>query len=212
MRDLVIFINGILTRPGNAFAWTDDAVRWMNRKASDRFAADKFEYHSPALLRRLFIRGHAEDLARTISDYVSDEVPPRLHLVGHSNGCELIARAVQLTGARIASLHLISGAVERDFGKNGLGTRLARGQVGKVWCYCSHGDHVLKYLARGSQIVTFGALGYGDLGYRGPAGVEDPILNRVETHWENELGHSDWFGQPHFEATMSRLHRNLLAS
>jgi len=209
MRDLVIFINGILTRPGNAFAWTDEAVRWLNRQDLAHVAADRFEYFCPPLTRRLFLARDAQNLARAIAEYTAGAPDCRLHLVGHSNGCELIARAVQLTGTRFATLHLISGAVERDFTKNGLGERLQRGQIGAVYCYCSRGDAVLKYFARGSQLITGGLLGYGDLGYRGPAGVGSPAFNPVETHWETSFGHSDWFSAQNFDQTMQRVLRNI---
>lgn len=212
-REIVIFINGILTNPGDAFAWTDDAVRWFNKNASERVSPDKFEYYTPALLRRITIDKNVRDLVQTIAEYASDLDPgQRLHLVGHSNGCELIARALQLTPARFASVHLISGAVERDFTNNGLGRKLEIGQVGAVFCYCSRGDKVLKYLARPSQVFHFLGLGYGDLGARGPSGIGDQISDRVETTWSETFGHSDWFAVENFYDTMHSVLANVLKS
>lgn len=204
-RDVFVFINGILTRPGNAFAWTDLAERWFTTRAPAGVRAVKFEYFSPALLRRLRLQQHACDLARVIGDLQTwPERGPapqiRLHLVGHSNGCELIARAVQLSSARLHTIHLLAGAVERDFARNGLGDRLQRGQIGACFCYCSGADAVLKYLARPSQIFSRLGLGYGDLGARGPAGVRPGM--RVETHWEAGYSHSDWFAEDRFDKTM----------
>lgn len=200
-RDVFIFVNGILTRPGEAFAWTDRAVQWMNLHAADGVVSDKFEYYAPALLRRLYQRGHADDLAETIAQYPG----ARLHLVGHSNGCDLIARAVRLTSTPIASVHLIAAALERDFAKNGLGERLARGQIGAAYCLCSRGDMVLGRLARATQLLGFLGLGYGDLGGRGPFAPEAGQLAawRVRTIWRNTLGHSDWFSPAEFERTLS---------
>lgn len=209
-RDLVIFVNGILTRPGNAFAWTDNAVRWVNRQVGAQFSADKFEYYSPALLRRLTLSAHAQDLARTLADYVAGGDAVRLHLVGHSNACELKARALEFSGVSVASVHLISAALERDFTRNGLGERLDRGQIGAVFCYCSHGDAVLRYLAPASRWASFGLLGYGDLGYRGPAGVRPG--QRVETHWEQSYGHGDWFAGANLETTLARVFTNIARS
>ncbi|HSV73447.1 MAG TPA: hypothetical protein VLH79_06785 [Chthonomonadales bacterium] len=194
-RDVFIFANGILTNPGNARAWTDRAVQWFHNRTDA--AADKFEYYSPALLRWVFQRKNAVALAETIAEYPG----ARLHLVGHSNGCDLIARAVRMTSAPIASLHLISAALERDFGKNGLGERLARGQIGNVFCLCSRGDKVLTYLARASRVATLGLLGYGDLGCRGPENAP----HHVWTTWCNTLGHGDWFEPAHFDRTMETI-------
>lgn len=203
MRDVFLFVNGILTRPGDAFAWTDRAVQWVNRNAPDGVVSEKFEYYSPALLRRLFQNKHARDLAETIAQYPG----ARLHLVGHSNGCDLIARAVRLTSAPIASIHLIAGAVDRDFAANGLGERLARGQIGGVYCLCSRGDLILGRLARASRLLTLGLLGYGDLGCRGPISHAFP---RVFTVWRSSLGHSDWFNATEFERTLATVHTQAL--
>lgn len=205
-RDQFLFINGILTSPGAANEWTDRAVQWFNMNAPDGVVADKFEYYSPALLRRFFQRGHIDNLAEVIANYGG----ARLHLVGHSNGCELIAQALRYTSAPIASVHLIAGAVDRDFNTNGLSLRLLRGQVKRVVCYCSHGDNVLKYFARPSQIFGFLGLGYGDLGLRGPTGVQATAGCTVETYWRETYGHSDWFANEHFGETMNRImHRAL---
>lgn len=198
MKSVFIFVNGILTSPGNSRAWTDRAVQWMNNRASEGTVSDKFEYYSPALLRRLFQRAHAMDLAETIAEYPNS----RLHLVGHSNGCDLIAMAVRMTSAPIESIHLISGAVDRDFARNGLGERLERGQVKRVFCLCSHGDKVLTYLARASRIATLGLFGYGDLGCRGAA---NPVPRNVRHVWRDSLGHSDWFSPAHFDRTMETI-------
>lgn len=202
-REVVIFINGILTRPGDAFAWTDSAVRWFNRHLGEQLVADRFEYFSPALFRRLTLQRHAQNLARALADYAAGAPCDfRLHLVGHSNGCELIARALELNSSPIASVHLISAALDRDFGRNGLARRLERGQVGAVHCYCSKGDNVLRFGARPTQLFRALGLGYGDLGYRGPAGVPEVVGWKVHTHWAPGYGHSDWFTPPNFESTM----------
>lgn len=193
-RDVFIFVNGILTSPGNSRAWTDRGVQWMNNYAADGTVSDKFEYFTPALLRRFFQARNAANLAETLAQYPGG----RLHLVGHSNGCDLIARAIRLTSAPIASVHLIAAALERDFSKNGLGERLQRGQIGGVFCLCSRADQVLRYAARFSQIASLGLLGYGDLGYRGASA---PVPPRVYHSWRS-MGHSEWFAGPNFDSTM----------
>lgn len=196
-RDVFIFVNGILTRPGNAFAWTDRAVHWFNRN-EEHARCYAFEYGCPALLRFAFQAGFARDLAETLAQY---DPTDRLHLVGHSNGCDVIARAIRLTSAPIASVHLISAALNRDFSATGLAERLRRGQIRTVYCLCSRGDQVLRYLAPASRIATLGLAGYGDLGCKGPL-VPADVGDRVRTLWRNTLGHGDWFSAEEFERTM----------
>lgn len=199
-RHAFLFVNGILTRPGNARGWTDRAVHWFNQR-EEGVACYPFEYYSPALLRFAFQRGHARDLAETIDEYAGH----RIHLVGHSNGAELIERALAITPIRIDTIHLVAGAVERDFSKNELGRALNRGQVRRVFCLCSRGDAVLKYLARPSQVFQFLGLGYGDLGHRGPVLTALNDTQSVRTAWRDTLGHSEWFSAANFEATMETI-------
>lgn len=209
-RDVFIFVNGILTNPGNAKAWTDRAEEWFNLHAPSTVVTVKHEYFCPALTRRLFLRGDTADLAETLAAYAAAEY--RVHLVAHSNGAELSARAIAQSGVRIASLHLIQGAVDRNFHRNGLNRARGRGQLGPVFCYCSHGDAVLKYLALASRIATLGFAGYGDLGYHGPEAVEIVPASTVETVWRHAYGHSDWFSPEHFGATMHHVLFHALGS
>lgn len=198
-RDVFIFVNGILTRPGDAKGWTDRAVHWFNRNVPGS-ASYPFEYYSPALLRFVFQRGHVDDLAETIAQYGPDF---RLHLVGHSNGCELIRRALLLTSAKIASVHFISAAVDADLAAGGLVERLERGQIGELFLLCSKGDSVLRYLAPASRVLSFGLLGYGSLGQTGAKHTQTAGVRHV---WREDLGHSDWFSPQEFETTMRTVH------
>lgn len=197
MRHVFLFVNGILTSPGNARAWTDRAVQWMNVRPApgQEVVSDKFEYFSPALLRRLFQGRHARELAYTLSQYQG----ARLHLVGHSNGCDLIARAIARTQLHVSTVHLIAAAIDRDFRKNGFGPLLASGQVGACFCFCSLADTVLTRWARASRLATFGLLGYGDLGAYGAA---EPWPRRVHHVVRSGLGHSDWFAGGEFDRTL----------
>jgi pimeloyl-ACP methyl ester carboxylesterase len=199
-RDVFIFVNGILTNPGNAQAWTDRAEEWFNLHAPGTVLTVKHEYFCPALTRRLFIRGDTANLAAALAAYAAPIY--RVHLVAHSNGAELSARAIAQSGVRVASLHLIQAAADRNFHRNGLNRARERGQLGNVYCYCSRGDAVLKYLALASRLATLGLAGYGDLGYHGPEAVEPCATSTVETLWRNQFGHSDWFTAENFGATM----------
>ena len=148
-------------------------------------------------------------MAAELAEIIADFPRGHLHLVGHSNGCALIARALTLSSRPVASLHLISAAMDRDFRKNGLGARIAREQIDRTYCYCSRGDKVLTWLAPFSRAATLGLAGYGDLGAKGPA---DPHPPRLGVHWDDTMGHGDWFLPENFDQTMRLVHANAVAT
>lgn len=199
-----IVVNGILTNPGDARAWTDRAVTFLHSADSVDVQAEKFEYFASALTRRFKQQRHADDLAALIRNYNGREI----HLVGHSNGCDLILRALSITHTSIASIHLIAGACDEDFDRNGLNEDLACGQLQHVHVYTSPDDCVLKYAGRASRLL-FGwlGLGYGLLGLVGPK-----FVTRAERVWRYDrpgFGHSTWFAEENFANTFNLiLHNN----
>ncbi len=195
-RHVFIFVNGIKTDPEDPRAWTDRAVRWFGNLDHPDIATDRFEYHCYALTRWIHQARRAAELAEVIAEFPKG----RLHLVGHSNGCALLARALALSSRYVDTLHLISAAMERDFRKNGLGPRIARGQIGRTVCYCSGGDLILRRLAPLSRTLTLGLAGYGDLGAKGPPLEHWP--ERTDVHWDDTMGHGDWFLPENFDQTM----------
>lgn len=195
---LVIVVNGILTMPGDARAWTDRAVTWFHAEASVVVQAEKFEYYASALTRRLWQQRHARELAALIDAYRGR----RIHLVGHSNGCDIIVRALALSTTRIATVHLIAAACDEDFDRNGLNVALDCEQVAEVHAYTSPDDGVLRYAAAPSRAL-FGwlGLGYGLLGLVGPRNVRRP---ERAPQWDRPgYGHSTWFADENFAATLN---------
>ncbi len=211
-RRIYIFVNGILNRPGDAHAWTDRAAAWVN--ANTNFKGEKFEYFAGILTRRLFQSAHAQDLAEEIAVFQDSE----LVLVGHSNGCDLILRALRILffdllskfrWTPIKAIHLISGACEPDFQKNGLNDLLSTNLVGDVTIYIggqdSHFAHPM-WLARQSQrFIGWAGLGYGTLGATGPENLLDSIRGRVHLVGQPCYDHSTWFAPGHFEQLMASL-------
>lgn len=202
-RPVYIVVNGILTSPGHADEWTDRAVTWFHNDASVDVHAEKFEYFATALTRRLRQRSHALALGALIRRYAGRPI----YLVGHSNGCDLIARALRETSVEVRAIHLIAAAVEENFDRNGFNEALARGQLGTVHVYGSANDAVLKWLARPSRWIfgVFG-LGYGLLGLLGPVAAYP--AHRVFMHWKHEFGHGTWFSGEHFAETLSDILKN----
>ncbi len=195
-----IVVNGILTNPGEAREWTDRAVTWLHSMADENVQAEKFEYFASALTRRFRQQRHAEDLAALIRHYTGRQI----HLVGHSNGCDLILRALATTSTEIASVHLVAGACDEDFDRNGLNEDITCGQVRHVHVYTSPDDGVLKWAARPSRLL-FGwlGLGYGLLGLVGPKFVT--LSERVWRYDRPGFGHSTWFTDDNFAATFNRI-------
>jgi pimeloyl-ACP methyl ester carboxylesterase len=192
---LVIFLNGILTAPGDQFAWTDRAERWFARNTPHDF--DSFEYWHTAVLSRLFAEARqVAEAAELVANYLRAWRPvrPRLHLVAHSRGCELARRLVVERRLEVASLHLFAAAIDADFETNGLNTALRTGTVERLSLYTSRGDGVLRWIAGASLGL------YGRLGYTGPRRADPNAPIRIIER--ETFGHSDWFAPAHFDASM----------
>ncbi|HYF33994.1 MAG TPA: hypothetical protein VD994_01785 [Prosthecobacter sp.] len=191
-----LFVNGILTVPGDADNWTGKAVTWTHLHTP--FRAEKIEYLSGATLGRLLgQRRRAERLAHTLRFYVARGW--RIVLAGHSNGCDVILDALHAMGwPRIAELHLISAACEADFSRNGLNAAALAGRVGGVTVYVAERDWALKLAAT----ATGRLLGYGTLGKTGPVNAEAAveIVRR-------DFGHGGWFSESELPATLNRITR-----
>jgi pimeloyl-ACP methyl ester carboxylesterase len=180
---IFIFVNGILNCPGDHDGWTDRAATWVNVRTKDR--AEKFEYFCGPLTRRLRLNSHAQDLAHLVAQYHDH----RVVLVGHSNGCELICRALRVSGVRIEDVHLISGACSPDFNRNGLAEVMESGRVQRVVVYVAGKDLPMRLAKWTGKLLGLFGLGYGTLGHRGP--LNHPAGVRVVI--EPGYGHSTWF-------------------
>ena len=168
-----LFINGILTVPDGRTGWVDRAVTWTESHYGQ--LAEKYEYFSGALTRRLFQGTRVRECAELLENYRGLD----LVLVGHSNGADIACRLLQTTTFRFAEVHLIAAAADADFEKNGLNDALLTGRLGRVALYGSHHDGALR-LAQLSEALSFLGLGYGALGRTGPKNVDDRIAGRVD--------------------------------
>lgn len=198
-RRLYVFVNGVLSDPA-AIDWTDRAVAWVHGHTLDH--ADKYEYWTWALTRRLTQGKHAQALAQLVNLHSE---PNDLVLVGHSNGCDLLLRALPWIRERVHVLHLLSAAAEPDFDTNGLNDLLRRNRVQWVVVWRAGQDQALR-LAWWSRLLTLGLAGYGGLGIDGPRNVARELAYAVLPLDEPCYGHSDWFAEgPAFERTMERI-------
>jgi hypothetical protein len=185
-----IYVNGILTVPGESENWTGKAVTWTHLHTND--VAEKVEYWVGPI-SRAFGRGQrkrAEKLAKTVHFYAISGY--EIILAGHSNGGSVIGDAIRLmppgSWKAIKHVHLISPASKEDFEVNGLNLLGA-----PVTVYIAGQDTPLA-LASGPGRL----LGYGGLGKVGPVNAKVPT--KVVTR--EEFGHGTWFESEYFDSTM----------
>lgn len=200
MKAVFICINGINADPSNQRGWTDEMASEINRRTPADVKTEKFEYHTTALLRRLGQSKRAQDLVRRISGYNREGW--RVVLIGHSNGCDLISRVLDLE-VPVFSVHLFAPAAEEE----PFALAIQRGVVRRVHIYGSPDDMALKSANWTQKVLRYIGLGYGSLGLRG--GAFAAIYPRSKDHSIKGYGHSTWFKPgPYFEATLSLLLRN----
>lgn len=200
-RRVYIFVNGILTNPLDTQGWTDRACRWIDRYTEHK--ADRFEYLSGAITRRLFQNARVEKFTEIVSEYVDLD----LVLVAHSNGCDIISRFLLKTRLRIKEIHLIAAACERDFSQNGINAAMEAGRLDDCFLYGSKNDKALQLAFNTGKFLRFFGLGYGTLGLKGPKKVACPL--RVHRLSMDEYDHSTWFDPNHFENTMRLITRGV---
>ncbi len=120
--------------------------------------------------------------------------------VGHSNGADVILRMMRdYNFPAVEHLHLVCGATEADFDKNGLNSYLRTGKVRHVTVYVATRDMALRLaswrLAR--------MLGYGVLGLHGPRKVAPENHGKVSVVRFHKWGHSECWADQNFEQTMN---------
>lgn len=189
-KTVYIFVNGILTWPGNSRNWNSRAVTFTHLETLNQ--AEKFEYVVGPVSRVFGQKKRAKKLI----DYLDAYEGRPIVLAGHSNGCDVICDALkQRPSIRIKALHLISAACDPDFGKNGINEIDAAEVV--VWIAGKDKALTLANL-RISRL-----LGYGVLGKTGPIKARPGLNCQIITR--QDYGHSDWFTDTNFRHTLSRI-------
>lgn len=208
MKHAFICINGILNNPGDAEGWTDRAVTWLHLRTGVK--AEKFEYATGALTRRLRQQWRAEAIAKMARFYFAAGF--EVSFMAHSNGGDLFERVLDLLredfrnmGWKVRSAHLFAPASD--------GTEAVRalrdGDLGTLFLYGSTADKALALAAQSRRWFGWVGLGYGDLGRRIPAFAAGHADLPVIAHNDDTQEHGTWFTRgPDFEATMRRVARN----
>lgn len=207
-RTVYIAINGIRENPGDAEGWTDRFVTWINTVLPDGVVAEKFEYYTSALLRSFRQGLRAKQIAKMVGYYT--RAGYRVVLVGHSNGCDLIARVLYMSGPeaelpeylkrdlKIDCVHLISPAAdEEDFAE-----AIREGLVRRIHIYGSRNDGALRFAAATRPLIGWLGLGFGSMGLRGRE-FAALFPDVVQDHSDDFQGHSTWMQRgPNFEKMM----------
>lgn len=202
MRRVFIFINGILTRPGAHDGWTDRAVTWTQTRTPHK--AEKWEYATGPLLRRFRQQARARKIATLMAYY--ERTGFEIVLVGHSNGCDIIARVLELRGAEdwlyhreVRAVHLFAPAADGDDFRGAI----SFGDVERVHVHCGGRDQALRAGRWTRRLFGWAGLGYGSLGIEPDQLHAEP---QAYVHEYPDYGHSDFFAQGEaFERTMQKL-------
>lgn len=194
---VTVFVNGILTFPGDAKDWNFRAVTWthMNHPV---LHARNFEYFCGPIGRAFGQHGRAKKLAALMREY--EKGGHTVSLVGHSNGCDVILDALKLMDwPDIDELHLVSGACNANFRGNGLNEALKNKQVGQVFVYVAGKDRWLRL----ANTVMGHMLGFGTMGLHGALEIADDVKDRVHRIFKPEYDHSTWWENRYFSNTMA---------
>lgn len=191
---VLIAVNGIQTWPGDQRDWNYRACVWTQTRTD--YKAMPVEYFCGPIGRAF----GQKERARKVSDLLQAYTGHDVTLVGHSNGADVILTALDmaLTYPHVAAIHLVSGATDADFDRNGLNEALEDGRVERVAVYCGGKDWALR-LASG---LVGRALGYGVLGLHGPRNVSAAAAAKLTVVTEPAFGHSTWWEPQRFDRTM----------
>jgi pimeloyl-ACP methyl ester carboxylesterase len=205
-------VNGINTFPGSSKNWNGRGVTWLHiHKPEFPRKAEKIEYLCGPIGRAFGQRMRAHKLYKTIIRYhlILDELKVagdwERVVVGHSNGAAVILAMLRdyPCWPVIDHLHLVCGACEADFEKNGLNQWLAAGRIRRVTVYVAGRDMMLRL----AHTWPARLLGYGVLGLHGAVNVDRAFLENGRVReirtapWCN-YGHSDCWSDQNFDATM----------
>ena len=195
-------INGILAWPGKSEGWTDRAVTHAHLDLG--MYAEKLENFTGVFTRMLFQEKRAKFVARIANKYL--EHGWTVYLRGHSNGCDIIRRALFHTSSPIEAAQLVAPAVEPDFERNGFNQLLREGKVKRLLVCWSPNDRSLKFAQHTHAILNIFGNAYGTLGLVGPQNVAPEVEALVTSVANVQFDHGDWLAKENILATMDLLH------
>lgn len=188
-RTAYIVVPGVNNWPGSSSAWTDRGATWLNLNRPDD-AVEKFEYFALAVTRGILANRRAAQLAELMDSFPADAFS--LVLAGHSNGCEIIRRAISQAKRPANFVHFFSPAVPADPRRHRLANLLLDGRIGFLDVYHAGRDRVLGPHFLGGVAV--------DAVCRQFAGEHHATVVS-----EPRFGHGTWWTAANFERSMHRI-------
>ena len=182
--------------------WPNQAVVWIHRHTRN-CRAFTLLYFVDALLAAMTRHRRAESFKDVLMAYPDSE-GWKLHICAHSEGTATVLLALRLAcWPRIETLHLVSGACDGNFERNGLNHALEHGKIGHVFVYVAGKDYAM--LAE-DTILGRRCFGLRDkpMGLTGARNVRPHLNYMVTPVLEPHFGHSDWFTRKNFDRTMRR--------
>ena len=199
MRIVYFFVNGIATWPGCAKNWNKRAAVWLTlEKPACHGLLD--EYFTTALTVWIHERERAEAFAALLDQFYGW----RIIVVAHSNGCHVTLDALRIAhSVPVHALHLVAGAVNGNFERNGLNWMLEKGQVQDVRVYRGGKDYAMRLCSTLAGRALFGIYPADrPLGLTGPVNVNPALAHRVLDYIQSDYGHSTWWHPKKFDQTM----------
>ena len=198
------FVRGIAGHASDFMEWQWRAADWCNQNTPHKARTISYstEFWSVWIRRKW----RARRLARVLRGY--SVLDWRLVLVGHSEGTVLILDALRAAGwPRVEALHLVCGACDADFERNGINWALRSGAIGKVHVYIGGNDQAMWWenLVLGRLLFGISDRSY-PLGLHGPKNVSVQYKDKVVVHRESpwdEYGHSTCWDKANFDKTMA---------
>lgn len=206
MKPIWIFVPGVLNWPGDSKGWERAGCPWMLLNA-DTPGFDNSYFTTPATVW-IHRKRRAEALADLLNDFNGKR---EINIAAHSNGTEVVCDALKLASSvRVNAVHLVAGAVSADFYENGLNQALGDFRVQTVTCYRGGKDLAMRLENFKLGKILFGLRGGRPLGLAGPMKVDLNFIKIGHARWrvrefvEPSYGHSTWFSDANFDATMRR--------
>ena len=202
-------INGWASIIGAWNNWPNQAIVWTHTKTSAK--AQTLSYFTGPFTAGLTRHRRAQAFSKLMRAYTVQNW--NVHLVCHSEGTATGLEAMRLAGwPKIETVHLICGACDSNFERNGLNYALRTGKIGKVFCYRADDDGAMKLEDTVLGLAMFG-ISWNDLplGLSGPVNVGAGLMGVkvLEHHWP-DYGHSTCFEPSHFIDTMELVMENSL--
>lgn len=135
-------INGWKSIFGGWKNWPNQAICWIHKNTQHSRAQTLLYFTSP-LFAGLTRRYRAKSFAKLIRAYSVHDW--EIHLIAHSEGTATILKALMLAGwPDIKTVHLLNGACDANFERNGLNFALMTGKIEHVFVYASEKDWAMR--------------------------------------------------------------------